>query len=127
MAVDRGEHGHVKGVRWNLPGKAHADEDVGLVASEQRRDTLAPGRDDDVELGRRVPEERVERVPVAPGMLARAQERDGLVPCRREERREPLHCLGHLRDEDDSQPRSNSRMRSQSVTTLSKSACSVCA
>ena len=36
-----------------------------------------------------------------------------------------LHGGRDLGDEDDSHPRSKSLMRSQSVTTLSKSACSV--
>ena len=38
MTVDGRELGHGQGVRWDLPGKPDADEDVRFVAAEQRRD-----------------------------------------------------------------------------------------
>ncbi len=79
---------------------------------------------DDVELGwRRLHELR--KLGVALGITSNAEQGDRIVALRSEHRRQALDRGRHLRDEDDPHPRSKSRTRSQSVTTLSNSACSV--
>ena len=106
MAVDGTEPRNGKSLRRDLPREAEAEDEVGLVAAEQGRDSVPARRDDDIELRRSIADERVEGVPVAAGMLTGAEEGDDVVTQRGEERREPMHRLGHLRYEDDPHPRS---------------------
>ena len=118
-------------VAWNrervgrdLPRKPEAEREIGVEVPKQRRDPLARAGHDDVGLGRRSPDE-LTQLRVALRVVPNAQQRDRLVALCAQHRGEPLHGGRDLGDEDDSHPRSNSRMRSQSVTTLSNRACSV--
>jgi hypothetical protein len=81
VAVDRAQPRHRESVRWNLPRKRGTEEQVRLVASQERRDPCACGRDDDVQALRRVADELVECIAsVTAGVFPGAQQRDGLVP-----------------------------------------------
>ena len=113
-------------VRRDLPREPDAERDVRLEVPQERSDATARRRHDDVELRRSRLDELIE-LRVALRIAPNAEQRDRLVPLRPQHRRETLDRRRDLRDEDDSHPRSNSRIRSQSVTTLSNSACSVCA
>ena len=113
-------------VRRDLPREPDAEGEIRIEVPQQRRDPVARRRHDDVDVRRSGLDELVQ-LGVTLRVPPDAEERDGLVAMRTQQRREALDGRPHLRDEDDSHPRSKSRMRSQSVTTLSKSACSVCA
>ena len=115
-----------KSIRRNLPREPDAQSNVRVEVTQQRRDTAARRGHNDVDLRRRRPNEIVQ-LRVARRVVPDTQERNRLVPRRSQYRREAFHSRRNLGDEDDSHPRSKSRMRSQFVTTLSKSACSVCA
>ena len=103
VAVHRAEPRHGQRVRRDLPREPEAEERVGLVRSEERRNALTARGHDDVQVRRRVAHERVERVSVAPGVLAAAEQSDGLVTERPQELAHAVGCIGDLRDEDDPQ------------------------
>ena len=84
-----------------------------------------PRGEDDVQVARSLPDEHVERASVAVGVLTGAEERNGLVPELAQVLAEYRRGLRDLRDRGRPSSALELRLRSQSVTTLSKSACSV--
>ncbi len=124
MPVDDAVAWNREGVGRDLPRKPEAECEIGVEVPKQRRDPVPRAGHDDVGLGRRGPDELAE-LRVALRVVPNAQQRDGLVALGAQHRGEALHGGRDLGDEDDSHPRSKSRMRSQSVTTLSNRACSV--
>ena len=87
-------------VRRNLPREADAQGHVWLEQPEQRRDSVAGRGHHDVDLARRSRDE-LAHLRVARRVVAHAEERNRLMACFAQERREPLDGRGHLGYEDD--------------------------
>ena len=127
MAVDDPVPRNRERVGRDLPRKPDAEREIGLEVAQQRRDPVSRAGHDDVE-PRAARRERARPAPCSARASCRTHSSaTGSWPSARSIADEALDRGRDLGDEDDSHPRSKSRMRSQSVTTLSNSACSVCA
>ena len=97
MAVQPSERRDRERVRGDLPGEAHADDEVRTERCEQRRHPGATRREDDVELRRQAAQQSFERelraVPVL--RVADGEQADGLVS------RSAQHCIESERDGQD--------------------------
>ena len=126
MTVDDAMPRDGKRVCRDHPGEPDAERKVRVVPAQKRGNSFSRAGYDDIEVERRGANDLVQ-VQIAFAVVANGEECCELVSLGAKQLRQPFDGWRHLGDQDDSQPRSKWRIRSQSVTTLSKSACSVCA